>query len=432
LVVRNDAGGFTTVNYPSDGWDRSVANAFLIVTRDPGIQITEATDSYVKVTNKNPNVANRGVISNVRVTIDGITKTMVGDELIFDGLSSKTDYVLNYAYDIVEPTRTLSARGTRLTFDTGKIKPSIESFNFLSPNAPNVTVSYTISDPDGAIISKKLVYAGKEVNLTTLSGNLTIDDFPKGEAVEYKIRLEYSHDTFDETKHLLESNSLSMTKLKAIPSISSFTLNTPVGLNVDVTYSITDIDSAAISKKIRINSVDYPIIENSGIFTYEGMTKGNAYSFQFILEYSQHTSGSSPVVIYSSTLPLIIEKSAPTINQFEVSLNDAGNYIVSYQVTDSDSAVTGMSITYKDQTIPLTNLTGEIAPTNLVEGVEYDFVLTISYQLTNSGNILTITDTEELYIEPTGLPTAAIIGIAGGGGLAIAGGVLFFLLKRKK
>ena len=432
LVVRNDAGQLVTVNYPSDGFDRSVANAFLIVTRDPGIKVEEIGDTYVKVTNKTPNVANNGVISNVRVTIDGETRTMVGDELIFDGLTSKMDYTLSYAYDIVEPNRTLSARGNRLSFDTGKLKPSIEGFNFLSPNAANVTLSYMINDIDGAILSKKILYADKELILPNLSGNVTIDDFPKGEVVQYKIQITYSHDTLDEKVLTLESEVLSMTKLKAIPSIGAITMGTPVGSNVGINYAITDADQAAITKKIRINNVDYPITDNSGTFTFDALTKGNPFSFQLILEYSQYTDGSNPVVINSNTLSLTIDKTAPTITSFNLVTNDTGNYILNYQIADADSSITGIVLTYGDQSIPLTNLSGEVAPTGLVEGVEYSFVLTVSYKATEAGNILTVTDNETLYIEPAGLPTGAIIGIAGGGGLAIAGAALFFLLKRKK
>lgn len=432
LVVRNDAGQLVTVNYPSDGFDRSVANAVLIVTRDPGIKVEEIGDTYVKVTNKTPNVANNGVISNVRVTIDGETRTMIGNELIFDGLTSKMDYTLSYAYDIVEPNRTLSARGNRLSFDTGKLKPSIEGFNFLSPNAANVTLSYMINDIDGAIISKKILYADKEVILPNLSGNVTIDDFPKGEAVQYKIQITYSHDTLDEKVLTLESEVLSMTKLKAIPSIGALTMGTPVGSNVGINYAITDADQAAITKKIRINNVDYPITDNSGTFTFDALTKGNPFSFQLILEYSQYTDGSNPVVINSNTLSLTIDKTAPTITSFNLVTNDTGNYILNYQIADVDSSITGIVLTYGDQSIPLTNLSGEVAPTGLVEGVEYSFVLTVSYKATEAGNILTVTDNETLYIQPAGLPTGAIIGIAGGGGLAIAGAALFFLLKRKK
>jgi hypothetical protein len=64
--------------------------------------------------------------------------------------------------------------------------------------------------------------------------------------------------------------------------------------------------------------------------------------------------------------------------------------------------------------------------------MEYIFVLTVNYKTTDASQATLVTDTKTLYITPSGLSAGAIIGIAGSGGLATAGTVLFFLLKKKR
>jgi len=432
LVVRNAAGGFTTVNYPSDGFDRSVANALLIVTRDPGIAIEEVTDSYVKVVNKNQFVANNGEISNIQVTIDGETRTMVGQELIFDGLQSKYDYVINYKYDIIEPTRTLSAKGDKIAFETGKIAPSIERFRFINPSASVVTVDYEILDVDDSIISMKLVYGDSEMILPNLTGTLIVDDYTKGQLMEYKLEIEYSHETIDETIRTLSSEPLSLLKLKGIPQIGSFAFSPLSGSTILIDYEVIDPDLSVIDMKVMVNNQEFIMDAKSGTFTFSDLSKGTKYDFEFILNFSLYTSNEPVVELKSQKLSVTLEKTAPTITWFEVNYSKENGVKIDYSITDSDDSRTSIALTYGDVTIPLTNLLGTLAPTDLQEGMEYIFVLTVNYKTTDASQATLVTDTKTLYITPSGLSAGAIIGIAGSGGLATAGTVLFFLLKKKR
>lgn len=428
LVVRNDAGGFTTVNYPSDGFDRRVANALLIVTRAPGIEIEEIGDTYVKVTNKQPNVANQGVISNVRVTIDGETRTMVGNELIFDGLTTKMDYVLNYTYDIVEPNQTLKALGHRMNFTTGKIKPSIEAFHFMNPNASNVTINFDINDPDQAIISKKIVYGDSEVELSNLVGQIIIDDFPKGEAVNYQLVIEYSYGTGTDATYTVESNFITTTKQKSIPSIVSFSLGQAEGETLQLNYELNDADLAIVSKSIKINNVNYQVTTES--FLFEELIKGTTYQFQLVVEYKRTTS-SEPITITSNQLTLARPKDAPTIDQFKIITLESGETKIVYSVTDVDAAVMEIAIVKGTQKTVVTSNSGEVALTDLETNMEHEYKIEVIYRLLEQSNPIKIDAKDSIFIEATGLSTEAIIGI-GGGSVAAIGSALFLILKRKK
>jgi len=434
LIVRNDAGDFTTVNYPSDGFDRSVANGLLIVMRDPGIEIEEITESSVKVVNKNPIVAGGGQISNVQITIDGETRTMVGTELVFDGLQSKLDYVLNYTYDIVEPTRTLNARGSRIAFDTGKIPPTIEHFRFLERTGSALRIDYSVLDVDEAVVLLRLKYGPNEILLDEGSGIVEIDDYEKGKSWEYQLEVEYDYATIIDKVYMLSSEVITLMIPKTAPTITTFEITSKTDSEAVIHYEVDDPDSTVASLVIGVNGVDTILPGLSGDFTFDQLSKGVKYEFTMKASYSLIADTLPAMDVSSSTLQILDFKTTPSITKFEFELLENNGIRVDYAINDPDSALSSIVLVIAGQTIPLTELSGIRELSNLDFDTEYEVSLTVSYKRSVEGAVQQIVE-EDVFsfdapLNETGV--GMVIGIVGGSGLAIAGGVLFFLLRRKK
>lgn len=98
IGIRNENGEFVVKNSPSDGRERSNSNFILITVPELKLDFSEQSDTSVKLSYGK---LSKGIgVSNVKVTIDSVTKEMKGQEFVFDGLKPETEYKINYQYDI--------------------------------------------------------------------------------------------------------------------------------------------------------------------------------------------------------------------------------------------------------------------------------------------------------------------------------------------
>ncbi len=128
IGIRNENGEFVVKNSPSDGRERSNSNFILITVPELKLDFSEQSDTSVKLSYGN---LSKGIsISNVKVTIDSVTKEMNNQEFVFDGLKPETEYKIDYQYDISYGGKTQTKVGAPLTFKTGKLAPSVYDSSF--------------------------------------------------------------------------------------------------------------------------------------------------------------------------------------------------------------------------------------------------------------------------------------------------------------
>lgn len=143
LGIRDENGDFVIMNTPSDGGERSVSNALLVVVPNIQIQKSEITDTSIKLSYGK---LTKGItISNLKVTIDGITKEMNSNEFVFDGLLPETEYELTYNYDLTYNGGTTNVDGNKYTFKTGSLRPSVKNGYFELVNN-QVHLNFIIED----------------------------------------------------------------------------------------------------------------------------------------------------------------------------------------------------------------------------------------------------------------------------------------------
>ena len=98
LVARNAQGNLEVINRPSDGSERSIGNAILMVMRDPGFAIDVKSNTRTSITIKRVETLVSDIVEEVKVTVDGKTHSMTEELLTIEGLQESTEYYVLIEY----------------------------------------------------------------------------------------------------------------------------------------------------------------------------------------------------------------------------------------------------------------------------------------------------------------------------------------------
>ena len=206
MIIKRD-GEFQVMNSPSDGRERTDANAILIVAKDPEIEssVVNKVDSLelsVDVINTNDHD-----IKELYVILNGESKLVVDGKVKFENLNSNTNYsyVFEYKDSNDEMTRIISS-GVIKTLKQTPVFLGVEVIE----RVDKFEIKILLDDPDGA---STLDIAG-----------LTINDRPFGYFVQG-------------TKNISKTN---VTEIELI-KISAF-VNIGDGNNTRVIYEINDFE----------------------------------------------------------------------------------------------------------------------------------------------------------------------------------------------
>ena len=98
LVARNSQGNLEVINRPSDGSERSIGNAILMVMRDPGIKVDTKSNTRNSITIVKNETSVSEIVEEIKITIDGKTHSMSEELLTIEGLKESTDYIVKIEY----------------------------------------------------------------------------------------------------------------------------------------------------------------------------------------------------------------------------------------------------------------------------------------------------------------------------------------------
>ena len=102
LVARNSQGNLEVINRPSDGSERSIGNAILMVMRDPGIKVDVKNTTRNSITITKSETLVSDLLEDIKVTIDGKTQKLEGNSVTIGGLKESTEYLVQIEYLIVD------------------------------------------------------------------------------------------------------------------------------------------------------------------------------------------------------------------------------------------------------------------------------------------------------------------------------------------
>lgn len=143
-IVRNDAGGFTVTNSPSETNERSILSGLFFVVKDFSLSVATSALSANGVT---LSVTANETAEALYAQIGSEKKEITDGSVTFTGLSSNTNYAVHYSYRLDGTEHEVI---TTTPIKTWKALPTNLAFTLLD-DGTNVTISWTADDPDGAI-----------------------------------------------------------------------------------------------------------------------------------------------------------------------------------------------------------------------------------------------------------------------------------------
>ena len=172
MAIRKN-GKLEVVNSPSDGWQRSNANALLIVVREPEIdyEIVEKTENSITIkANVTENYHHQ--IDKLMVRVNMQTKEVVDGLVTFTGLRPNNSYNIDFYYRTPQVvTYTLKKSDKQFTL---KRKPEFRKVVLTEDQTSHIfSLDHYDQDLASSILSAKLIVNGNEYNLT--NGELVLE-----------------------------------------------------------------------------------------------------------------------------------------------------------------------------------------------------------------------------------------------------------------
>ncbi len=227
LIAKNIIGSFDVINQPSDGSERSDGNHCFVVMRDPGFNVTtNISYDQVGLDLLAYNDQAYGDLSDIAITVNGVTQNYNGQELLFKGLEQNTDYEIKVTYtatDAYDDSKR-SSYTYKKTFTTvdgpDYIAPTIELFEESVKTKTMLGLKYKYLDPDSMVENAYIVYGEEKVQLTSKTGTSMINNLDfENNSYEFKLVLEYTN--YLGKKTLVESDVLSYV-LEEVPHEHQF------------------------------------------------------------------------------------------------------------------------------------------------------------------------------------------------------------------
>ena len=291
IFIRDNYGGFTTLNKHEDGNERSDGNAVLLVKRDPGfnIVIDEVDRFSAKVILNITNQDFFNEISNVKVTVNGVTKDYDGSAMTFEGLEEDTAYDVKVTYDVQkhdDVEKVVSSSHTK-EFRTKMFFAPSHGLSVSNITSTTITISKNTELETASWIQDVIVHVGRNKFTMGNADEFVCTDLYKD--CEYELYYEYK--VVDPSS----GKSYSFTTMPKIvytlayeaPTIIKFEESKKSSSSVTFAYEYKDEDKIVESAYITVNGEKVKeLMVKNGTTTVSGLEfEENDYSIRFVVEY---------------------------------------------------------------------------------------------------------------------------------------------------
>ena len=291
LIVRNNHGGFDVLNDPSDGSERSDGNHCLVVMRDPGF-IFSGIDSTYDNAVVNLRVVNQdyfNTLSNIKVTLNGVTKDYVDGGVSFDNVEMSTTYKVEVTYD--SPSTYDESVLTNKKYVNYLTTPEYEypehGLYVKGKTDSSITIAKDTTLATASQIQDVIVHIGN--NTFNLGNNAEIECKDLYQDVEYEVYYEYTVVAPNGDKFNLTSEVIKVkTNAFKVPSIVSFAEARKGNTTLSISYEYQDIDRVVTKAYVLVNDeVAKEVSVKSGSVSLTGLDfEANEYSIQLVIEYT--------------------------------------------------------------------------------------------------------------------------------------------------
>ncbi len=149
IAIRDENDQFRILNSPSDGSLRNDANCYLVVMKQADFDVTsiESTDNMIAF-NLDTTETDLNEITKIKCTLNGVTKEVVNNRVVFDGLESNKYYNYYFSYD--SPTEKDIKTLLSGNIYTARITPTFGDLK-IDVGENKIIFTPSINDPDGAL-----------------------------------------------------------------------------------------------------------------------------------------------------------------------------------------------------------------------------------------------------------------------------------------
>ena len=207
IVVREKDGSFKTLNATTDGSDRSIGNALLMIIEKPNLTLKEASTTSAVFYQEKP-MAESELLS-ASVVINGKTYPLVDGEVAVAGLTKNTSYSYYFNYEFRNTQGTYTMKTDTYSFKTASIDvPAPKDFSVLITKEADGTHSIKLTyDMQGTTFVGAELLDGKyslySLNALTLENleDLAIDEADLSQ-IGLKVTYQYSDKEYTITLNL--------------------------------------------------------------------------------------------------------------------------------------------------------------------------------------------------------------------------------------
>ena len=291
LIVRNNHGGFDVLNDPSDGSERSDGNHCLVVMRDPGFIFSSIDSTYDKAV-VDLRVINQdyfNTLSNIKVTLNGVTKDYVDGGVSFDNVEMSSTYKVEVTYD--SPSTYDESVLTNKKYINYLTTPEYEypahGLYVKGKTDSSITIAKDTTLATASQIQDVIVHIGD--NTFNLGNNAEIECKDLYQDVEYDVYFEYTVVAPNGDKFNLTSEAIKVkTNAFKVPSIVSFAEARKGNTTLSISYEYQDVDRVVTKAYVLVNGeVAKEVSVKSGSVSLTGLDfEANEYSVQLVIEYT--------------------------------------------------------------------------------------------------------------------------------------------------
>ena len=295
LIVRNENGSFRVVNRPSDGSPRSTGNALFLVMRDPAAQCSSGKRTATSLTVSKKTDEYSQSTTDMKVTINGVTKELNGSDVVFGGLEENTTYSVTVEYKYNGELCKSSFNATTSKYNHGVL---------FVPNSYGFDVMIKQNDTE-AITSKVTVKIDDKTYQIDNSDGKTekfiINDLSNDE--EYEISFDYEI-TVLATQHKYTRTSdiqVHRTLNYIIPELNAVTYEIRRG-KIQVKFGFVDDGSVVSNTYLLVDGEKIEVDLYSIQYNIDDYDETKEYTIVYVVEYETpegetYELKSEPIVI---------------------------------------------------------------------------------------------------------------------------------------
>ena len=279
LIVRNQGGGFDVINRPSDGSERSDANAIFLVMRDPAVETVSGRSSASTISIKRKTTDYAKSVTDIKVTVNGKTYEMESDEVIATGLLENTVYDVNVEYKLNGELCKSNYKASTNMYDPGvDINPTSKGFNIgLRQSDENlITSKVTIRVED-----QEYVIENSEGKLTSYEITGLFKDDSYRISYTYEVTIKETGEKYTRSVEEKTYRTLSYD----IPEIKEFSIKKRTGNKATVNYTIEDVDGLITKMYLVYNGEKVELEIDSNKYQIEELDMNKVNTFKLVVEY---------------------------------------------------------------------------------------------------------------------------------------------------